>query len=91
MKTKLAVKMGSKLIEILKRESAYADFALNSLNQETTAYEKKYLISGDVFIHKFENGEMGDDRELFNWYALVKFTQDWYDTKREIEKTLRDS
>jgi len=91
MKIKLNAKIGPKLIDILKRETAYADFALDSLNQDIIFYEKKYSMSWKVFLSQFEKGEIGDNRDLFKLYALVKFTQDWYDTKKEIGKALRDS
>lgn len=85
MRTAISVK----LAEILKKELSYTDFALTTLKDEARGFEKEYSMSSKDFLNKFEKGELGDERKWFNWYGLALNLKDWYDTKKEIEKTLR--
>ena len=34
-------------------------------------FEEKYSLKSEEFIKKFDNGEMGDDLDFFEWYAYV--------------------
>jgi len=87
----MKIKVTSTLKDILKRELVFADFAVKQLEIEMQPFEKKYSMEWKDFIKKFESGKMGDERILFEWYALASFTKDWYETKEEIEKTFRAS
>lgn len=80
-----------KIINLLKKEMSFADFALKSLRKEMIVFEKTYSMDWHKFLSKFEKGELGDDRVWFKWYSLAQFVLDWHDTKKEIKKALRTS
>jgi len=77
-----------KIADLLKKELAFSDFALNRLKGEMISYEKEYSMTWKEFINKFEKGELGDDRVWFTWYGLAASARDWDDTKKEIKKTI---
>lgn len=84
----MRVTMSFKIIDLLKKELAFADFALSKLKSEIEPYEKEYSMTWEKFISKFEKGELGDDRVWFTWYGLAASIKDWNDTKKEIKKTI---
>ena len=85
------IKLSAKIIDLLKKDFSYADFAFNKLLSEMRAYEKEYSMTWEEFISKFESGKLGDDRIWFAWYSLAMSAKDWDDTKKEIKKTIRTS
>jgi len=87
MKTKISVK----IIDILKRDFLYADFAFNKLLSDMKLYERRYSMTWKEFVDKFESGKLGDDRIWFTWYGLAISAKDWDDTKKEIKKTIGTS
>jgi hypothetical protein len=42
-----------------------------------TEFENRYGFSSDVFLERFEVGELGDDEPLFDWYAAVRGLRLW--------------
>lgn len=87
MKTKIS----ARIIDLLKRDFSYADFAFNTLLSDMRGYEKKYSMAWEEFVDKFESGKLGDDRIWFAWYGLAMSAKDWDDTKKEIKKAIRTS
>lgn len=83
--------MSIRIMDLLKKDLVFADFALNKLESEMKSYEKDYSLSWKKFIDKFEEGKLGDDRALFTWYALAASAKDWDDTKKEIKETIGTS
>lgn len=88
MKTNI---ISAKIVDLLTKELSYADFASNSLKNEMKVYEKKYNMTWQEFLHKFEKGDIGDDKVWFTWYGLALSVKDWNETQDEIKKTIRTS
>lgn len=65
-------------IEVLEKEK-------EMYKTEMENFEKKYNISSKEFLKKFNNGEIGDDLEYFEWSAYV----DSYNKIKERQKILR--
>ncbi len=40
-------------------------------------FEKKYTMSSDIFIEKFESGLLDDRDDFFDWYAAKKGYNIW--------------
>lgn len=80
-----------KVVDLLKKEIVFTDFALKRLKREMVPFEKNHSLKWEEFLSKFEKGELGDRRVWFKWYALARSTLDWYDTKKEIKKALGNS
>lgn len=50
---------------------------LQRLPEQARQLEQKYGWSTDLFLQKFEAGEIGDEHELFVWYALAQGIKYW--------------
>ena len=87
----MKLKVTSKIHEILKRDLGFAEFASKQLKYEMHPLEKKFAMSWKVFLAKFEEGKLEDDRIWFKWYALASAALDWDETKIEIQKALTTS
>ena len=40
-------------------------------------FEKKYGTDSDLFLEKFNSGELGDGDDFFDWYAAKKGLDIW--------------
>jgi len=40
-------------------------------------FESKYGMSSDIFMKKFESGELDERDEFFDWYAAKKGLDNW--------------
>lgn len=45
-------------------------------------YEKKYGMTTDVFLKKFDEGELGDEEQWFEWFSDA-------DIRRELENKVK--
>ena len=41
-------------------------------------FEQKFNLNSDEFMVKFENGDIGDDQEYFDWYAAKHGLDIWH-------------
>jgi len=46
------------------------DHELQELEDSMKKFESKYNMSPETFYKKFEEGELGDEMDFFEWYAL---------------------
>ncbi|MDI6811239.1 MAG: hypothetical protein QMD80_06160 [archaeon] len=58
--------------ESLRRELALSEAKVNLLREEIEGFEKKYELSSEDFVDKFERGELGDAQDYFEWWGLVR-------------------
>ncbi len=58
--------------EVAQAEARRAYFA-----KLCTQFEEKYGFSSDEFMRRFEAGELGDEEELFDWYAAKRGFDLW--------------
>ena len=56
-------------INRLKREIARMQIKLEE-------YEQKYKITSSIFYERFENGELGDDKDYMLWAGIYEFQLD---------------
>ena len=63
------------LSKILQRERDQMQGQLNGLQQHLTLFEKQYGWSTQTFYERFENGELGDDADFFEWSATWEMSQ----------------
>lgn len=47
------------------------------LREKAQQFEQKYGWTTELFLRKFEAGEIGDDHDFFVWYALAQGINDW--------------
>ncbi len=67
-------------IEMLEKEK-------EQYKREMEIFKSEYLLKSDVFLKKFDRGEMGDDLDFFEWYACV----DSYNRVKKRQKFLMEN
>jgi hypothetical protein len=58
---------------LLEREQAQHD--LTELQQRLRTFETHYQMESETFYTRFQNGELGDDTDFFEWSALLNMHQ----------------
>ena len=72
MKASLAEEEVFIVKESLRRELALSEAKMNLIREELEGFEKRYEMSSDKFVAKFEHGELGDEQDYFEWWGLVR-------------------
>ncbi len=65
------------LQEFLEKQLDFANSRMHRFHKECEAYEQIYDMSSDLFLQKFESGELGDDEHWFDWYASCRGKDLW--------------
>jgi hypothetical protein len=61
--------------KMLQRERAQMEAQLGRLQQQLAAFESQYGWSTPDFYERFEQGELGDDIDYFEWSATWEMVQ----------------
>ncbi len=64
--TKLLIKSS------LNKEENILNLGLNKWKNKLKEFEKKYKISTETFVNKFNKGQLGDDKKWFDWLFAYK-------------------
>jgi hypothetical protein len=72
MKASLAEEEFSIVKESLRRELTLSEAKVNLIREEIEGFEKRYEMSSEEFVDKFERGELGDDQDYFEWWGLLR-------------------
>jgi len=63
--------------DALEKQTDFAHTRFIKLKRECKAFEKQYGMESEIFISRFESGELGDDLYLFDWYAAFRGKTLW--------------
>ncbi len=72
----------------LKREYTLCSNAIVFYKKTLKEFEKKYRLTTQTFLKKFEAGQMGDESDYFDWYAFAKLLAHWRKTQSAIRSTV---
>lgn len=61
----------------LSREVVLARARGRAYERICREFEVRFNMSSDAFLRQFEAGELGDELELFDWYAAKKGFDFW--------------
>jgi len=78
------------IIQVLQREKAVCEAAINRLQEKTRLLENQFGWSTDMFLKLFNAGDIGDEQEFFRWYALAEAIQEWQQTYNSLQEILSD-
>jgi hypothetical protein len=65
------------ILEALSGPLAVARARYLKFERECKGFEIKHQMSSDLFLEKFESGEMGDETQWFDWYADIRGKNIW--------------
>ncbi len=75
------------LKKLIEQEIDMLEKEKEQYKREMAKFEEKYSQKSEEFIKKFNNGEMGDDLDFFEWYASV----DSYNRVEKRQKFLMEN
>jgi len=58
--------------ESVNREIILIESKIRIIKTEIKQFEDKYQMISSEFLKKFENGELGDSQDFFEWWGLLK-------------------
>jgi hypothetical protein len=61
----------------LKREMEQARLRRDRFAEQCQQFEESYEMDSDTFLQKFEQGELGDEADYFDWYAAKRGFDLW--------------
>ncbi len=56
----------------IHREIILLESKINLVKSEIKQFEEKYHLKSSEFEKKFDNGELGDSQDYFEWWGLIK-------------------
>jgi hypothetical protein len=56
----------------IHREIILLESKINLVRNEIKQFEEKYHATSSEFQKKFDNGELGDSQDYFEWWGLIK-------------------
>jgi len=88
MKVSLAEEEVPIVKESLQRELRFSEAKVNLLKEEIEGFEKRYGMSSEEFMTKFERGELGDEQDYFEWWGLLRGIKKIEEKLRKIKAAL---
>jgi len=73
----------------LKREYNLYSNAMAFYKKVLQEFEKKYQLSTQTFLERFEAGQIGDEADYFDWYAFAKLLARWQETQSAIRLVIQ--
>jgi len=61
----------------LEQNERVAKYKIKKYSGICENFEKKYGMNSDLFMEKFDSGELGDDDDFFEWYAAKRGLDIW--------------
>ena len=73
----------------LKREYNLYKNAMAFYKNILKEFEQKQCLSTHIFLKRFESGQLGDDKDYFDWYAFAKLLSKWRKAQSEIRSAIQ--
>lgn len=61
----------------LQNEANLARFRHEQFAKECQAFERRFRMTTEQFLAKFDAGELGDAEEYFDWFAAARGREIW--------------
>jgi hypothetical protein len=73
----------------LKREYTLYANAIAFYKKTIRELEQKHRLTTQVFLKRFEAGQLGDEADYFDWYAFAKLLAEWQQAQSAIRAVVR--
>jgi hypothetical protein len=61
----------------IRKDLNEGEYMLERFRNKLEEFEERYDMSSEEFIEKFKSGELGDDEDFFEWYAIYQSKKHW--------------
>lgn len=82
----MAVETDDSVDSAIRKDITEGEYMLESLRQRRKEFEEQYGMSSEEFMEKFESGDLGDDQDYFEWYALTESIQHLENKTEKLRK-----
>lgn len=65
------------VLQALQDQSNFSYARFQKFENECKEFEKIYKMDSELFLDKFNKGELGDDLQWFDWYASIRGKKLW--------------
>ncbi len=72
----------------ISREIKIVKAKLEKYGKKLKQFEEEHDMDTDVFIQKFESGELGDDEKWFDWKFAYEARQRLVERKKQLQKAV---
>jgi len=69
----------------ISEERKKIEYALERTNNIIKKYEKEHQMSSEEFLQRFQEGEIDENSEIFEWWAELKVTKELEDKLHIVE------
>jgi len=73
----MVVDTGDAVSSAIRKDLNEGEFMLDRFRERLNEFEEEYDMSSEEFMDKFESGELGDDEDFFEWYAVYRSKVHW--------------
>jgi hypothetical protein len=87
IKTKNSKTMRPLLRSALQRELNLLEQGMRRTRARMDEFEKKYDMSTDEFLHRFNKNDLGETLDFIEWYGETKMLASLDEQKKAIEGT----
>lgn len=63
--------------DAIRREEELGRLLVKRYRSKLERFEERYDMSTETFRRRFQQGELGDDEEFFEWLAASKALEHW--------------
>ena len=74
----------------ITRECQLSNVMVRKYQAKLDHFEDKYNLTSDDFFEKFNNGELGDNEDFFEWFAYINYYREWkqsWEILQGVERT----
>lgn len=86
---KLGMQLTQETKTSLVREYTLCSSAIAFYKKSIKEFERKYRITTNAFLKRFEAGEIGDDADYFDWCAFARLLAQWQKTQSALRAAIR--
>lgn len=80
------MKVNQVINEAIEREIFLGKYLVLNYSDKLKQFEKKYKLNTVNFIKQFEKGEMGDELDFFEWFALFEGKKHWENKLKQLNR-----
>lgn len=73
----MAVDTNDAVSSAIRKDLNEGEYMLEKFRQQLEEFEEEYSMGSEEFIEKFESGELGDNEDFFEWYAVYRSKEHW--------------
>jgi len=84
----MTVETGDAVSSAIRKDLNEGEYMLERFEKRLKEFEEEYGMSSEEFMEKFESGELGDDEDFFEWYAVYKSKEHWEEKTTELREAV---